>query len=152
MRVALDTNFLVYAEGFNDLARCDAARDIVRRLPRSNTFLPVQVLGELFNVLTRKARRPANEARESILGWCDTFSTIETSSAALLAAMDLAVDHQLSMWDAIIVSVAAEANCRLLLSEDMRDGFTWRGVSVTNPFTTTRHPLLDAILARIIHE
>jgi predicted nucleic acid-binding protein len=146
MRIALDTNFLVYAEGFNDLARRDAARDIVRRLPRGDTFLPIQVLGELFNVLTRKARREADAARVSILGWRDTFATIETSSEVLLAAMDLAADHQLVIWDAIILSTAAEANCRLLLSEDMQDGFTWRGVSVTNPFAATRHPLLDAML------
>ncbi|WP_205963481.1 PIN domain-containing protein [Roseicella aquatilis] len=29
---------------------------------------------------------------------------------------------------------AAEAECRLLLSEDIQDGFTWRGVTVRNPF------------------
>lgn len=146
MRIALDTNFLLYAEGFNDVARRDTARDIVRCLPRDNTFLPAQVLGELFHVLTRKARRQADAARASILGWCDTFATIETSSDVLLGAMDLSVDHKLSIWDAIIVSAAAEANCRLLLSEDLQDGFTWRGVSVTNPFAANRHPLLGAML------
>ena len=146
MRIALDTNFLVYAEGFNDVARRDAARDIVRRLPRNDIFLPTQVLGELFNVLTRKARRRADEVRASILAWCDTFATIETSSEVLLGAMDLAIDHRLPIWDAIIISAAAESNCRLLLSEDLHDGFIWRGVSVTNPFSANRHPLLDAVL------
>jgi predicted nucleic acid-binding protein len=37
-------------------------------------------------------------------------------------------------------------NCRLLLSEDLQEGFTWRGVTVTNPFAKSRHPLLDALL------
>jgi len=35
----------------------------------------------------------------------------------------------------------------LLLSQDLQDGFTWSGVTVTDPFSPTRHPVLAAILA-----
>jgi predicted nucleic acid-binding protein len=147
VRIALDTNFLVYAEGINDPVRCDVARDITRRLPREETCLPAQALGELFNVLTRKARRNADAARAAVLGWSDTFAPIPTSYESLLSAMDLAADHQLHIWDAIILATAADAGCRLMLSEDLQDGFTWRGVSVVNPFAVTRHPLLEASLA-----
>ncbi len=38
---------------------------------------------------------------------------------------------------------AAEAGCRLLLSEDLQEGFTWGGVTVVNPFAATVHPLLE---------
>ena len=62
-------------------------------------------------------------------------------------AMELSVNHQLSAWDAVILSAAADAGCRLLLSQDLQDGFTWSGVTVVNPFATTRHPLLDAVLS-----
>ena len=51
MRVALDTNILVYAEGINDAAKQKTALQIIERLPEDSTFLPVQVLGELFRVL-----------------------------------------------------------------------------------------------------
>jgi predicted nucleic acid-binding protein len=54
--------------------------------------------------------------------------------------------HQLAFWDAIVLSAAADANCRVLLSEDLQDGFTWSGVTVVNPFAATPHPLLDAAL------
>jgi predicted nucleic acid-binding protein len=64
----------------------------------------------------------------------------------MLAAADLAVNHQLGIWDAVILCAAAEAGCRLLLSEDMQDGFIWQGVTVTNPFAASRHPLLEAML------
>jgi predicted nucleic acid-binding protein len=60
----------------------------------------------------------------------------------------LGVDHGLPMWDALILSVAAESGCRLLLSEDFQHGFTWRGVTVVNPYLETRHPLLVAALGR----
>ena len=45
------------------------------------------------------------------------------------------------------MSAAADASCRLLLSEDLQDGFTWSGVTVANPFAAARHPLLDALLS-----
>ena len=65
----------------------------------------------------------------------------------MIAATDLAVAHQLGIWDAIVLSAAADAGCRLLLSEDLQDGFTWRGVTVANPFATPRNPLLEAMLS-----
>jgi len=147
MRVALDTNFLAYAEGVDDSAKRAIALDIVRRLPAESAVIPVQVLGELFNVLVRKAERPREQAREALLGWRDTFPTTETSAEMMLAALDLATDHRFSTWDAVILAAASHAGCRLLLSEDLQDGFTWGGVTVTNPFGAAHHPLLDALLS-----
>jgi len=46
----------------------------------------------------------------------------------------------------MILAVAAESKCSLLLSEDMHDGFTWAGVTVTNPFSANRHIWLDALM------
>lgn len=146
MNVAVDTNLLAYAEGVNDSARQRAAIDLIARLPPERTFLPIQALGELFAVLVRRAHRPRAKARQAILHWGDTFPLIESSSAVLLRAMDLAADHQLFVWDAFIIASAAEADCRLLLSEDLQDGFTWGGVTVTNPFAAERHPLLVKFL------
>lgn len=34
----------------------------------------------------------------------------------------------------------------LLLSEDLQDGFAWRGVTIVNPFADVPHPLLTALL------
>lgn len=64
----------------------------------------------------------------------------------MLNATDLATDHNLRIWDAVVLSASAEAGCRLLLSEDLQEGFTWRGVTVTNPFAATKHVLLEALL------
>ena len=147
MRVAIDTNVLAYAEGIDDDARRDRAIALTDRLAQLTVFIPVQVLGELFRVLVRKGGRSVKEARERVLGWGDSFALIETSQPILLAAIDLAEAHRLSIWDAIVVAAAAKAECRLLLSEDMQDGFTWNGVTIANPFSETPHPLFEAMLA-----
>ena len=145
MRVALDTNVLAYAEGTNGAAKKEAALDLIQKLPQGSTVLPAQTLGELFNVLVRKARRPAASARTAILSWRDAFPVLDTSAAVIASAADLATDHQLGIWDAMVLASAAEAECRLLLSEDLQEGFTWRGVTVTNPFSPHRHLLLNAL-------
>jgi predicted nucleic acid-binding protein len=62
--------------------------------------------------------------------------------------MDLAADHDLSIWDGLIVSAATEAGCRVLLSEDLQHGFTWHGLTVINPYLQPPHALLKPFLER----
>jgi predicted nucleic acid-binding protein len=60
--------------------------------------------------------------------------------------MDLCVAHQLASWDALVLNVAAEAGARLLLTEDLKPGFSWRGVQVLNPLKQPEDPLLNQLL------
>jgi predicted nucleic acid-binding protein len=146
--VALDTNVLAYAEGVNGRAMKAAALELLEQLPEDSALVPIQVLGELLHVLVRKAGRSRASARQAVLSWGDAYPLIETSPDVLAAALDLAVDHRLGTWDAVILSAAADARCRLLLSEDLQQGFTWGGVTVVNPFAKSRHALLDAMMRR----
>ncbi len=148
MRVALDTNVLAYAEGVNGAERRDAALSLIRRLPEEAAVVPAQVLGELFNVLVRKGGKSRGDARDALLNWRDALPVIETSPEVIVAAADLATDHHLGIWDAAILSAAAQSGCRLLLSEDLQDGFTWAGVTVVNPFASQLHALLQALLGQ----
>lgn len=146
MRVALDTNVLAYSEGVNGATLKNAAVDLLSALPQGLVVIPVQVLGELFRVLVGKAGWERGSARVAILSWSDAFQTMETSTNVMLAAADLSVYHKIGIWDSVILCASEAAGCRLLLSEDMQDGFTYKGTTVTNPFASTRHPLLQAVL------
>ena len=42
MRAALDTNLLVYAEGFGDPARVGASRQLLARLSDADLVVPLQ--------------------------------------------------------------------------------------------------------------
>ena len=147
-RIALDTNAVAYAGGVGDARRCKAVRQIIFRLPAQLVVIPAQVLGELHRVLVGKAHRTAAEGRAAILSWADTFEIADSTFAAIRAALDLAVDHQMPTWDALILSVSADQKCRVLLSEDFQHGFTWSGVTVLNPFVSPQHPLLAAAIAQ----
>lgn len=145
MKLALDTNILAYAEGLNGSDRHAQALALIARLPQGMAVIPAQVLGELFNVLVRKAGRTRAEARASLMAWRDAFPVTETAPATIMIAADLATDHRLGIWDAVILAAASQADCRSLLSEDMQDGFSWGGLTVVNPFAPRPSPLLKAL-------
>jgi predicted nucleic acid-binding protein len=142
MRVGLDTNVLVYAEGINDAARRRVVISLLRKLPSESVHVPVQAVAELFHVLVVKAAVAPADAKNAVLRWCNQYSIVETSEMVLLSATELSSQYRLHTWDAIIMAAAASAGCRLLLSEDLQDGFTWNGVTVANPFSKTPHHLL----------
>jgi predicted nucleic acid-binding protein len=144
--VALDTSVLAYAEDTNGPAMKRAALAVVEKLSPEQTLIPVQALAELFDVLVRKAGRSRERARDAVLSWGDSFPLIDTSPDVLRAATQLTTMHQLGWWDAVMLAAAADAGCRLLLSEDFQEGFTWNGVTVASPFAAERHPLLAALL------
>jgi predicted nucleic acid-binding protein len=147
VKAAFDTNVLAYAEGVNEDARQAEAKALLRQIPNLSKAIPVQALGELYNVLVRKYAWPVDRARSAIATWRGGIEIIPTTTTAMIAAIDLASDHRLRIWDSVMLAVAAEGGCDLLLSEDLQDGFTWGGVTVANPFAAVRHPLLEALLA-----
>ncbi|MGH6871730.1 MAG: PIN domain-containing protein [Rhizomicrobium sp.] len=147
MKVALDTNILVYAEGIDDKSREAIATEVTSILPEDMTFLSAGVLAELFNVLVRRGRT-REDAASAARAWEQTFSIVPTTQSLVLTAIDLAVRHRFKIWDALILAAAAEAGCGLLISEDFQDGFVWNGVTVANPFKSPLHPLLASVLRR----
>ena len=149
-RVALNSNILAYFAGVeraeDDGAKIDRVRALIDNLSAATLVAPVQALGELFVVLL-EAGASAPEAREVLLKFAEAFGAPASETRTALAAADLAVDHKLQYWDAVIVTAAAEAGCTLLLSEDMQHGFVTRGLTVVNPLAEAVHPKLVALLS-----
>jgi predicted nucleic acid-binding protein len=131
--IAIDSNILIYAEGINDLERATLARDCLISLPNNSVRIPIQALGELYRVLVRKANYGPQMARDSIAQFRQFAPPLATTVSAFNDALKLVTNHNFQIWDAIIVAVSAENDCSVLLSEDMQDGFVWRGVEIINP-------------------
>jgi hypothetical protein len=91
MRVALDTNILDYAEGVGDVERHARALSLIGRLDPTSTVLPAQTLGELFRVLTGKAKRPLPDARDAILSWSDSFPLADSTWSSFQMAFEISV-------------------------------------------------------------
>jgi predicted nucleic acid-binding protein len=95
----------------------------------------VQVLGEFFNVVTRHIPRPvtSDEARE-IIATISILPVQEIDLAMVNRAIDTHKMYQIAYWDALIISAAERAGCKLILSEDFSDGQTYHEILVRNPF------------------
>ena len=145
--IALDTNVLAYGEQVGDETQCRLALELNEQIPKYQVFLPAPVLGALYRVLTGKAFRSPTAVRDALMGWSDSFEVADSTWTALQSALDLSVDHGMQIRDALILSIATENRCRALLSEDLQNGFTWRGVTEINPFAAPRPPRLDSLLA-----
>ena len=70
----------------------------------------------------------------------------DSTWTAFQSALDLASTHGVQIWHALILLVAVECQCRLLLTEDLQPGFVWRGVTVVNRYVAPAHPLLQRVL------
>nr|WP_247886856.1 PIN domain-containing protein [Azospirillum sp. SYSU D00513] len=132
----------------NDAERQVRALEIISALPESETTIPVQVMGEVLRALLAKGKWQRREPCDAVGSWRLVYHVQDTTDAVLTGAMDLIERHGFQVWDAIILAASAEAGCGLLLSEDMQDGFSWRGVTIANPFIDPVHPLLAAVLAK----
>lgn len=140
MRSAFDTNVLAYAEGLR-LVDADDAKVIVASLLIGSILvegamvLSAQVQAELHHLLRKKAGYSATVSAEIVAEYANFATTIPTDLAVLTEAFELAEKHDLQTYDAIILAAATQGGCDVLYSEDMQDGFEWRGVKVVNPFT-----------------
>jgi len=146
VKVALDTNVLAYVEGVGDEQRRAQAERLITLLSINEVILPTQVAGELYNVLRRKKGLERADAAAVIMRWSDFYGLTPHTTQTFNDALALAAAHDQQIWDALILSIAAASGCALLLSEDMQDGFVYRGVTVANPFEERLHPLLASLL------
>lgn len=150
-RIALDTNILAYLAGVShdrgDEDKVAKIRSLVGKLNESASLTaPAQTFGELFVVL-RRSGVTATAARDILLGFSEAFTAPPSEIRTALSAADLAVDHKLQFWDALVVSAAVDAACSILLSEDMQHGFVCRGLTIINPLLDDVHPKLAPLLA-----
>lgn len=153
IKLALDTNILVYAESVGrderDEPKVGRALRLVG-LMRKRLQFPViafQTLAELHQVLVRKHHLSRTETQARTQKWRAFAELVPTDEIVFTAALELASGHQFPIYDAIILAAAVESRSDLLLSEDMQDGFAWRGVTVANPFAAKLEPRLERLFA-----
>jgi predicted nucleic acid-binding protein len=145
MRIALDTNILVSMEGGHGPDRHAKIEAILQSLDADAIILPVQSIIEMAFVLKRRGGLSKVVIAACVTRWMNAYTTADNTQSALREAAALSAIHEFRIFDAIVVAVAVEAGCSLLLSEDMHDGFTWRGCTIVNPLAATPNPLLLSV-------
>jgi predicted nucleic acid-binding protein len=133
-RVFIDTNVLTYLFDDSEADKQAAAEALLTGETRE-IFVSTQVLQELYVSLT-KGREPITtpEIAERAVREAAAYSTVQVDAELVLSGIELSRRSQISFWDALIVRVAARADCATLLSEDLNDSPVIDGVRIENPF------------------
>ncbi|WP_295853908.1 PIN domain-containing protein [uncultured Xylophilus sp.] len=134
-----DTNILLYTVDASDPVRQEAAIACFERAAAEHTVvLSTQVLQEFYNIGTRKLRPPLSprEAQHQVQQLC-AFEVIGSSAQSIQAGIDLAQQHRLSWWDALILEAALRAHADVLYTEDGTHGQKFGSLTVVNPFRST---------------
>jgi predicted nucleic acid-binding protein len=133
-RTFLDTNILVYADDAANPVKQRKAIDLITAHRSLQTgVLSLQVLQEYFVTVTRKLKLDPGVAREQV-EYFSGFHVARPDVNDILAAIDLHRLHGLSYWDALVLRMAKQTGCRVVLSEDMQHGRAVDGLEIVNPF------------------
>ncbi len=138
MRPFVDTNIVVYALGGQDPAKQLVAQRLLAERGAARPSLSTQVLAETFSVLTRKLRWQADDALAAV-ALLKQLRVVALTPETQLEALQLAVAHRLSGWDAMVVQAALQAGCDVLFSEDLQPGRRFGTLEVVNPFEPGAH-------------
>ncbi len=126
-----DTNVLIYAALRND-PRSERAEELLA----AGGLISVQVLNEFVSVARRKHQMPWGPLRtalQSIRILCPGVVPINVETHEL--AVTVAEKYAYKIYDSLIVAAALESKCKVLFSEDLRDGQLIEGrVTIRNPF------------------
>ncbi|MCC7507700.1 MAG: PIN domain-containing protein [Saprospiraceae bacterium] len=134
-KIFLDTNFLVYLQNSNEPEKQKHCRALIKHLASKSTIvLSTQVIQEFYVVMTRKMGADPVLVK-GLLQLFRQFEIVTIDLESISQAIDFSIIHQLSFWDALIVSAAQKANCSTLFTEDLNSGQIMAGIKIINPFT-----------------
>lgn len=133
-KVMLDTNLWVYFYAKNPQDKC---LKVIKIINDNFELLTVstQILGELYNVLTKKNLTTKAEAKQIIGEVATNFTVVEIDILKVLAALDINIGYGYSYWDSLVISTALLNDCNILYSEDMQHNqLIENKTRIVNPF------------------
>jgi predicted nucleic acid-binding protein len=135
-KVFVDTNVIVYAYDKDAGEKHRVAVNIMKDLWRSGLgTISTQILQEFFVTLTKKISAPlaisvARETIRRLSRWDVVLIDVDT----IISATELQERYKYSFWDSLIIAAAAAGGATTILSEDLADSQTIKGITIKNPF------------------
>jgi len=133
----LDSNVLLYQLDANEGRKQVLAGEIVREaISGSRACISFQVVQEVLNIATRKAKRLLDEDDAAIYlsNVLAPLMRVLPDSALYGRALSTQKRWRYSFYDSLIIAAALQAGCKRLLTEDMQHGQVIEGLRIENPF------------------
>jgi len=146
-RFSLDANILFYVIDRKAARKHELAAKITTRALEGDCILALQVVAEFFAAVTRKRAMPYAEAAATAQHWMEVFPTVAHTDSTVQAALGLAANGRLAIWDATLLTCLEANDCRYLLTEDMQAGAKVGRVRLVNPFVAALPEPLEFLLS-----
>lgn len=133
----IDSNLVVYAYDVSEPVKQPQAFALLMQLQQQQqAVLTTQVLGEFFQVVTRRIPSPLSlaEGAQRVKNLSRLFPVLGISVSVTLEAIRGVCEHKLAYWDAQLWACARIAQIPTVLSEDFSHGRSIEGVVFCNPF------------------
>lgn len=132
----LDTNIIIYGLGQDAPEKMRRAEALMEMAQSGRGCVSFQVVQEFINVAQRKfrTRLTREEIAFVVNGILLPICKVNPNPSFYLDTLETQEATHLSWYDSLILQAAIDAGCKVLYSEDLQDGFRYRGVTVKNPF------------------
>lgn len=128
-QVFLDSNVVLYL-----LSADESKANMAEALLAQQPLVSVQVLNEVTSVCRRKLNMPWPEIQDLLSALKANCTVVPLTVDTHAHAVQIAQQHQLSFYDAHIVSAAWGSGAATLMTEDMHDGLVLGPLTIKNPF------------------
>jgi predicted nucleic acid-binding protein len=131
----LDANIILYSFDVDDRKR-EVSQQVVAQALVSDACISFQVVQEVLNVLTRRARQPASQADayQVLTNILVPLWRVMPSEGLYLRALELYARYQYGFYDSLIIAAALASGCTRLYSEDLQARQRIEGLTVVDPF------------------
>ncbi len=130
---SLDSNVWFYAFADDeDLEKHRRAKELVLR---GGILVPLQVIGEVGNSLSRKKAFTEDRLQKITRSFFANYSPIALSEDDFVKASNLRSVHHFSYWDSLMIATSLHAGALIFCSEDMHHGLVIdERMTILNPF------------------
>jgi predicted nucleic acid-binding protein len=133
-KVLFDTNIWVYLYAQNLPDKSVKVRELVNN-NFTSIIISTQILGEFYNVLTKKKLKSQDETKQIIQEMVTNFTIVEIDVLKVMAALEINSKYGYTYWDSLVVATALQHNCDILYSEDMQaNQLIENKTRIVNPF------------------
>ncbi len=134
----VDTNIFVYALVKEEGRKHGIASEIVEMYYSQKSFVTLQILGEVFNVIISKYKDKeildiCKEMIEQIM-LIDDVNKLHYTGKTIMSATEFSIKYRKPFWDCLIAATMIENNIKVIYTENVSDYEGIPGIKAVNPF------------------
>ncbi len=136
-RYFLDTNIIVYSFESGEPRKARLSRELMARAIGDGAgMISTQVIQEFLNLaLSRfKVRLTISDCRTYLKSVLLPLCKVFPDPSLYDLALEVREHSGFSFYDCLVVAGARSGGCKVLYTEDLQDGYRFRGTTVVNPF------------------